>query len=318
MLSRVSTLTLKKLAPTFGAEVEGVDFTQPVPPSVIDEIKDGLSEYGLLVFRNTGMDNEKQIAFTAKFGELYDVKAYIKAGKKMRFPDQPEIFDVSNLDENGNVLTELDPSRVAFNKGNCIWHADMAYNPRRAHFSLLRAVELPPKGSGGETQYLDSRAAFDDLPQNLKEKVVGLVCHNSLMYNRKLAAPDFFADIEPADFRMARHRLAMEHESSGRMNLYVTTYAHHFDNMTLEESKPLLDQLLTHVSQDKYKCTINWENSGDMVFWDNTAVLHRATPGGAYTTKYKRDMRRTTTKDSGKYGWGEDGPETTWETGISV
>jgi alpha-ketoglutarate-dependent 2,4-dichlorophenoxyacetate dioxygenase len=310
-----STLTFTPLARTFGAEVHGLDFHKPISKDTIAEIRGACNEFGVLVFRNANIDNAQQIEFTAKFGEMYDVKAHMKYGRKMRFPEQPEIFDVSNLDENGNVLTELEPARVGANKGNCLWHADMAYNPRRAHYSILRAVELPPKGTGGATQYLDSRSAYDDLPEELKRQIEPLICNNSLYHNRKMAAPDIYADFEPLDYPMSRHKLAQLHEESGRMNLYVTTYAHHFDGQTIEESAPLLDRLLDHVSQDKYMLTVEWENNGDMVMWDNTAVLHRATPGGAYTTKYVRDMRRTTTKDSSSYGWGAD-PRETWEAGL--
>ncbi|EXJ70800.1 uncharacterized protein A1O5_05790 [Cladophialophora psammophila CBS 110553] len=310
-----STLTCTPLARTFGAEVHGVDFSKPVSKETAAEIRDACNKYGVLVFRGANLNNEQQIEFTANFGEMYDVKAHMKAGRRMRFPHQPEIFDVSNLDENGNVLTELEPARVGANKGNCLWHADMAYNPRRAHYSILRAVELPPKGTGGATQYLDSRAAYDDLSEEMRRRIDSLVCNNSLYHNRKLAAPDTFADFEPSDLPMARHKLAQMHEESGRMNLYITTYAHHFDGETIGQSRPLVNELLDHVSQEKYLLTVEWENNGDMVMWDNTAVLHRATPGGAYTTKYKRDMRRTSTKDSSSYGWGVD-PNATWEAGL--
>lgn len=329
------TLSFKRLHPTFGVEVEGVDFSKPVSPEVIDEIKNAISREGILVFRKAHLTNETQIAFSQQLGDpdLYNVSAHIKAGRPMRFPELPEIFDVSNLDDKGNIVTDADPMRKEGGKGNLIWHADMTYNPRRALYSLLRAVHLPPKGTGGETQYLDSRTAYDELPQDLKDEVDHLITNNSLMHNRKLGSPEYYKNINPSDTPMSRYKLVTPH-GSGRKNLFMTSYAHHFDNMSHEESNPIFDKLWNHLTQEKFVLTIYWENDGDAVMWDNTAVLHRATSTGVYGEKYVRDMRRTTTKDDGKqipvfcpsdtlltitgpYGWGENDPNDPWEAGIT-
>lgn len=174
---------------------------------------------------------------------------------------------------------------------------------------------MPPKGSGGETQYLDSRTAYQELPEELKAEIDPLITNNSLFHNRKTAAPEYHKHLNPDDYPYARHRLVQPHEGSGRKNLLLTSYAHHFDGMTAEESKPLMDKLWVHLAQPKYICTINYENNGDMILWDNRAVLHRATTGGSYDGKYRRDMRRTTVKDWGKYAWGENGV-VDWQAGI--
>ncbi|KAF7554736.1 hypothetical protein G7Z17_g2717 [Cylindrodendrum hubeiense] len=315
--ANISHLTFTPLHTTYGARVEGMTWDLPTPPMVLQEIINGVHKYGVLVFRKANLDNHQHIAFSQQLGELDDVKAHIKAGRAMRFPDQPEIFDVSNLDENDQVLTDADPVRKGNNKGNTLWHADMAYNPQRCAYSLLRAVELPPQGTGGETQFLDSRTAYDDMPQAMKARVNKLVTNNSLLHNRKLAAPEIFDGVEPLDYPMSRHRLIQPHEGSGRNNIYVTTYAHHFDDSTMEESKPLLEELLAWVSQPKYMLIVKYENDGDLVMWDNRAVLHRATETGTYDGKFRRDMRRTTVKDGGKFGWGENGVGCSWQAGLT-
>jgi alpha-ketoglutarate-dependent 2,4-dichlorophenoxyacetate dioxygenase len=217
--SKISTnqLSFKPLHDTFGAEVEGMDWSQsPIPEDLMNEIKEGINEKGVLVFRNAHFDNESHIAFTRQMTRLndalYDVKAHIKAGRAMRFPELPEIFDVSNLDDKGNLVTDTDPMRKEGSKGNELWHADMTYNPHRAKYSLLRAVQLPPKGTGGETQYLDSRTAYEELPQDLREeiesalgvKLEDVVTHNSLMHNRKLGSPEYFKSVEPLDQPVSR------------------------------------------------------------------------------------------------------------------
>ena len=103
----------------------------------------------------------------------------------------------------------MDPGRKETAKGNLLWHADMAFNPRRAKYSIIRAVELPPPNTGGETQYLDSRSAYEDLDEKTKTEIEPLILNNSLFHNRKLAAPEFFKNVEPMDSNMARHRLVV-------------------------------------------------------------------------------------------------------------
>ncbi|KAM3417953.1 hypothetical protein BST61_g6165 [Cercospora zeina] len=318
MPSRTSEaqLSFAQAHDTFAAEVEGMKWDLPVPESLLDEIRAGADQYGVLIFRNANLNNDEQIRFSKQLGDLMDVKAHIKAGRVMRFPETPEIFDVSNLDDKGEIVTDADPARREGNKGNFIWHADMAYDPQRAKYSMLRAVELPPPGTGGETKYLDSRTAYADLPQETKDEIEPMITNNSLFHNRKLASPEFFAKLEPLDHPMARYRMVYPHEGDGRKNLYLTTYAHHLDGKTQEESQVIFDKLWAHLTQDKYIHTVQWKNNGDIVLWDNTAVLHKATSTGSYTTQYRRDMRRTTTRDDGKYGWGENEVGATWRTGI--
>ena len=119
------------------------------------------------------------------------------------------------------------------------------------------------------------------------------------------------------DYGFSRHKIAVPHPESGRKTLYLTTYCHHFDGMTAEESQPIIDALFEHATQEKYVTKINWETDGDLVMWDNTAVLHKANAGGAYLTKYPRDMRRTSVFDSGPYGHGENDPKAPFRQGIN-
>jgi alpha-ketoglutarate-dependent 2,4-dichlorophenoxyacetate dioxygenase len=215
-----------------------------------------------------------------------------------------ELFDVSNLRDDGSLL---DPNSTSahFKKGNGLFHVDSSFNPGRAGFSLLRAVELPPPELGGETEFADSRTAFEDLPSLLKEQLLenDYVVAHSLWQSRKLASPKFFNHIDPNDFPMTRHRLAQLHEPSGRMNLYGGAHAHHIEGLDPDESRALLDKLYAHATQPKYTIKVPWRNQGDVVLWDNTSVMHRAA-GGPFEGRFRRDMRRTTVHDGSSTAWG--------------
>lgn len=162
---------------------------------------------------------------------------------------------------------------------------------------------LPPTEAGGDTDFADSRAAWDDLPSDVQKSLLAkdYVVAHSLHHSRKVAAPEFFKDVDPTAYKMAKHKLVQLHEPSGRTNLYIAAHAHHVEGLPSEESSELLKTLLDHVTQEKYRMSVKWQDPSDLVIWDNTAVLHRA---GKMTGRYKRDMRRTTVHDSSSTAWG--------------
>jgi len=182
---------------------------------------------------------------------------------------------------------------------------------------MLRGAKLPPKGTGGETDFLDSRTAYDDLPESTKQEIDGLVANNSMWHNRKLASPEFYADLNPRDHAFSKHKLVTTHHQTGRKFLYCTTYAHHIDGLSDDESQELVNRLLEHMTQPKYVKRVEWETDGDMIMWDNTAVLHRSVAGGQYLTKYKRDVRRTTSYDMGPEAHGMNDPKNPFRQGLN-
>lgn len=189
-------------------------------------------------------------------------------------------------------------------------HVDSSFNPRRASFSALRAVLIPPPGHGGATEFADSRTAWADLAPAVQDQLLlptPLVGAHSLNHSRKKGSPAFFAalDVEATVPAMARHRLAQVHEPSGRTNLYVGAHLHHIVGMDRAASDALIKKLNDHATRPQYVTSVSWEAPGDMIIWDNRAVLHRAT-GGAFESRYKRDMRRATVHDDGTYAWGEN------------
>ncbi|KAF9894981.1 hypothetical protein FE257_004605 [Aspergillus nanangensis] len=259
-----SHISIKPLHPTFGAEISGVDFASPVADEVFQEIYQAVTQYGVVVFRSTGLTDEGHIAFSRKFGELDDVKPYIAAGRKHRL-NYPELFDVSNVEADGSILSP-ESSRGQANKGNDLFHVDSSFNPRRAGYSLLLAHELPPAGMGGHTAFADTRTAFDTLSPDLKAQLLKhdyIACH-SMHHSRKLAAPEAFADLNPLDYPMGRHRLVQRHEASNRMNLYIAAHVHHIEGLAADESRTLFDQLFRHATREDNTVDVEWQAPGDL------------------------------------------------------
>ncbi|KAH8778506.1 hypothetical protein F5883DRAFT_215803 [Diaporthe sp. PMI_573] len=299
-------LTVKELHPTFGAEIEGVDF-ENLSDAQFAEIKAALAKYGFVVFRRTGLTDDTHVAFSRKLGELDNIKRYLTPGRKLRY-EHLELFDAGNLDAEGDIVPPDHP-RAHYNKGNALFHVDSSFNPRRSSYSLLRAVIIPPQGEGGNTEFADARTAWDDLDQETRARLLGaggdagLVGAHSISHSRKLADPEYFKDLDPEAGPMARHRMAQVHEPSERMSLYVGAHLCYVEGMDRAESGELIGRLYEHVTQPKYVTSVGWEGLGDMIIWDNRAVLHRAT-GGPFEARFKRDMRRTTVHDDGSYAYG--------------
>lgn len=158
---------------------------------------------------------------------------------------------------------------------------------------------------GGHTAFADTRTAFDELDEDLKRQLLdhNYIAAHSMHHSRKLAAPKFFADVDPTKYPMGRHYLVQRHEMSNRMNLYIAAHVHHIENLDQKASKQLIDDLYAHAIQEKYVVEIEWENPGDLVIWDNTCTMHRAV-GGPFLLRYRRDMRRVTVHDSSSQAWG--------------
>ncbi|KAJ5721421.1 alpha-ketoglutarate-dependent 2-4-dichlorophenoxyacetate dioxygenase [Penicillium malachiteum] len=296
-------LTITELHPSFGAEISGVDFSRPVEDDIFQEILNAISKYGVCVFRKTGLDDAHHVQFASQFGELDDVTPYIAGGRAHRLSDE-RLFDVSNIDLDGMVFP-LDNVRREWNKGNGLFHVDSSFNPRRAGYSLLRAHELPPSNMGGETDFADVRTAFAELPASIQRELreKDYIAAHSLWHSRKVAAPATFADMNPEDYPMSRHRLLQCHESSGRETMYLAAHIHHIEGLDEIESKTLFEQLFTHATQPRYVLRVEWKDAGDLVLWDNTSVMHRAV-GGSFEGKYRRDMRRATVHDGSSMAWG--------------
>jgi len=301
------------LAPTFTAEIQNVDFSKPISDEVFQEILAAWSQYGIIVFRKTGLTPDAHIEFSRKFGELDDIGKFINPNDpsiaRRRYP-QIELFDVSNLDNDGNILQE-GHRKFKYNKGNNLWHVDSTFNPRKASYSLLVGHEVPPRGTGGETDFADARTAYDDLDQEMKDKIENLVVEHSLWHSRLLADENYVAsDFEKNAKPPCRHSMVHVHQPSGRKSLYVAAHAANVVGMDQKtEGLPLIWDLIEHATQPKYTVRMQWLDNGDMVCWDNMVALHRGVSGGEFLTKYRRDAMRTTVHDSSPVAWGFNKPE---------
>lgn len=103
------------------------------------------------------------------------------------------------------------------------------------------------------------------------------VTRHSFWHSRKTASPEILAKLDPDRYPFSRYKLIQLHKPSGRMNLYIPSHISSIEGLSGEESAEKLAFLRKHATQNKYTLSIRWLNVGDLVVWDNTCTLHRAT-----------------------------------------
>ncbi len=275
-------LTFRKLHPLFGVEIGGADLTRPVDAVTFGEIRAAFEEHSVVLLRDQQIDDAQQIAFSRLFGPLETTVGANPAGGT-HFARQ------SNLDINSGAVIPPADRRMVYQKGNYFWHTDSSFKKVPALCSLLSARVCPPEG--GDTEFASLRAAWATLPEAMQQKIEPLVAEHSLVYSRSLVDPTVLTEAQKAELPPVQQRLVRVNPINGRKVLYVSAHASHIVGWPFADGRALLDELTAHATQPQFCLAHRWRE-GDIVIWDNRAVLHRAT---AYdTVKHKRLMQRTT------------------------
>jgi len=283
------TLTFRKLHPCFVAEVSPVDLRQVHDPETLGQIRAGMDEYAVLVFRDQPFADDEQLAFAQRLdGELH-TKLGISALQKNRLGNEA-LGDISNLDESGEIMRS-DNRRRMYGLGNRLWHTDASFQDPPGRYSMLSAKVVPPVDA--DTEFADTRAAYDALPEEEKRRLEGLRVHHSIAYSRQTLGFEFSQGEQEA-LQGAIHPLVRAIPRSHRRSLYVASHASRIIEWPVPEGRLLLRDLIEHATQAEVVYRHSWR-VGDLVIWDNRATMHRARPFD--DTRYRRELRRVTTLD---------------------
>lgn len=284
--------TVTPLHPTLGAEI-AIDLRRPVSDEGYADIVAAINKHGVLVFRHDGpLTDEQQLAFGRGLGPLQQLTMIrMLAGNRARLK-YPELIDVSNLDEDGNIRGADDRGRK-YGDGNMLWHTDTSFDENRGVYSVLSARIIPPadgKG-GGDTLFASMYAAYDALSDDMKTRLDGLVAEHSVWYSRALGGLTNITEQERASRPPSQHLLVHVHPVSGRKCLYLASHISHLVGLPEDESAAILAELRDHATQPEFVYRHVWRD-GDVVMWDNLATMHRATEFDSFA--HVRDMRRVT------------------------
>ena len=281
-------LTITPLSPAFGAEVSGVDLAR-LSEAEKAEIRAAMDQWGVCVWRDTGLDDAGHVGFSRIFGELMTAPGLAKNRSRMSLP---ELFDAGNLTVDGEI--NQDELVRLHKRGDRQWHTDTSFLPGRSSYSLLMAHEVPADGSG-DTEFADMRSAYEALPQAMKDRIEDLTAEHSIWYSRMTAGFPFTEEEVLAKGPPARHRIVQTHRGSGRRTLYIASHAMGIVGMGREAGRALLGELMDFATQPQFVVRVSW-SVGDLVAWDNRCTMHRATEFD--DVSLRRDMRRTTVKEA--------------------
>lgn len=284
---RDMAVTIRPLHDLFCAEIGGVDTGQPMDDATFETIRAAFDAYSVLILRDQTLDDERQIAFSRRFGPLE------VAGKSNPATGTP-FARQSNLDiRTGSVIPPED-RRMIYQKGNYLWHSDSSFKPVPSLCSLLSARIVPPEG--GNTEFACMRAAYDALPDDVKAKLDGLVAEHSLVYSRGTVSTAALTPEMKAELPGAWQTMVRVNPVNGRKAIFAGAHCSHVIGWPMEEGRAFIAWLNDFATQPRFCYAHAWRDE-DLVIWDNRAILHRAT---AYdTVRHKRLMQRTTVGDSG-------------------
>ena len=288
-------LSITPVYQEFAAEVIGLTIADAVSPETFAEVRAALDKYAVLVFPDQPVTQDQQLRFAGLFGPLeMSVGATVYNADTPRRLDKPQLSDISNLDENGSLLSKNDMRRL-INISNQLWHTDSSFKRVPASVSLLSAQEIAPVG--GATEFADMRAAWDALSDEKKKSLEGLIAEHSYFHSRMLTG--FDVSNVPDDWKQRQppvpQTLVRTHPGSKRKSLYLAAHIQRIHDLDDEESRRLVNELMEFATQPQFVYRHRWRTN-DVVIWDNRCTMHRGRP---FDEKYRRSMRRATVQDTG-------------------
>ena len=259
------SITVRKLTGHIGAEVSGIELRKTISEADQAALRDCLTRYQVMFFRDQHLDLQQQKALTSVFGPALQLP-YVTP-----MDTEPEIIRVyKGADEKGGVFG-----------GD--WHSDFSFLEVPPSGSVLNAHTLPPYG--GDTLWASQAAAWEALPGALQELLLGRdAIHVGKPYGVKWAPP--VKEQSGAGIKMSRgdptadqerkHPAVLQNPVTGRRMLYLNpTYVTRLDGLSEAESAPLLDQIQRHVTRPEFCIRYSW-TPGTIAIWDNLATQHYA------------------------------------------
>lgn len=269
-----------------GAEIGGIDASRPLAPEVVAELRRALAEHCVIFLRDQVLTPEQQKAFARHFGPLAQTP-FIKP-----LDGHPEVMRIAREPQETKIL----------NFGGR-WHTDMTFSPEPVLGTCLYARESP--AVGGDTIWTNQMLAFEALSPALQRMLEKLTVMHSA--KRSYGPQGAYADDDLKSMRIQASEAALKeqphpcirtHPETGRKLLYVNwVYAIRFQDMTGEESAPLLDFLNRHSQRPEFQIRFRWRR-GSLALWDNRSTQHIAVndyPG------YRRVMDRVTIEGDKPY-----------------
>jgi taurine dioxygenase len=249
-------ITAKAFAPNLGAEIYGVDLSEPVPEDQFNEIKQAFLDYQVLFFKEQKeIPPEQHVTFGKLFGSLHAHPA------APTMKGHPEVFEIHATKD----------SKIANGE---FWHSDVSCDEVPPLGTMLQIHILPP--CGGDTMFSDMYSAYESLSEPLKNMVGELTALHSSEHIYKGRYSDRGKSDIDIECPEATHPVVRTHPDTGKKALFINrTFTTRVNELSEMESRSILEMLFTHVEHIDNQIRFRWSQN-DMAFWDNRCCMHRA------------------------------------------
>ena len=253
MVSTAVELEVRQLSGTIGAEIRGLDCASDLSDEEIAAIRAVWLERLVVFFPDQHLDDETQIAFAGRFGELTE-----------SHPVEPQVLERREVHsiESGKDRTDF-------------WHTDITFMQRPAMASMLRSIEVPD--AGGDTMWSDTRGAYDALAEPLQRLCDGLSAYHYEQYYAQMVAEghgNVWEGKKLTRLLPALHPVVRVHPETGRRNLFVNPkFTLRVVDFPEAQSDRLLGLLYDHMTDPRFVVRYHWA-PGTLAFWDNRATMH--------------------------------------------
>jgi taurine dioxygenase len=254
------SIQITQLSPALGAQIDGIDLSQPLSTEHKDAIEHALLTHQVLFFRNQPITPQQQASFARYFGDLHIHPIY------PNIPGQPEVLVLDTAE------TDV--------RDNAIWHTDVTFLPEPALGAVLAAKQLP--AFGGDTLWASSSAAFEALSKPLQQLLDGLTATHDFTRSFPLErfgnTPDALERYHEVQRKHPplMHPVVRTHPVTGRKGLFVNEgFTTRINELEPAESEALLKLLFAHSTKPEFTIRWRWQ-ANDIAFWDNRITQHYA------------------------------------------
>jgi taurine dioxygenase len=282
-------LKIEPTGKTLGCTIHGLDLSKPPQGSVLREILFALGEHGVVRFPKQKLESQGVKALSECFGE---VQVPLKAEDEK---DCPGVGVLSNMVVDGKPLGKPD--------AGLMWHTEMSYSNVIGYVNVLYALKVPMRNGKplGPTEFTNTRAAYEDLPADIKKRLEGVTAvHDVQNYWDAARSMGSTRPAFDAAHRAAKpvviHDLVMTHPVTGNKFLYCNSgFTVKLNGFEPAEGDALLKFLIEHQLQPKYYYKHDWTEL-DVLIWDNLGTQHRAIPD--YSADEHRFIKRCQVKSN--------------------
>lgn len=255
---------VRPLTPKLGAELIGVDLVRGVDEALFRSIHEAFLQYQVLLFGTQDLPPGRQVEFARHFGEVQ-----IHVMNQYHADGYPELYRLSNLDENGN------PNGKHPDKGTLAWHTDGSWRRVTGQATIIYGEVVA--GEGGETHFCDMYGAYERLTPESKARIGSLRAVHNLDFSRtRRHGEDPMTEAQRREVPPVDHPIVRTHPETGRKCLFLGDHAEYIAGMDYDAGRALIDELNALAVHPDLTYEHRW-TPGELIVWDNRCLMHRAT-----------------------------------------